>query len=359
MRNKYLIVFMALCLTTAVMAQQPNLYPRPSQMAKVFQRVGTTDLEIEYHAPLANGREIFGDVVVYNEKMHGIPHPWRAGANENTIIRFNHDVQINGKPLKAGEYGLHIFVSERSWQLAFSTYSEGWGSFAYDANQDALRVSVTPEAVVYQDWLSYRFIVPKAHAATVELHWADQRITFDISTNVNANIIADVAGMEEENWSALLAAANSTMALKPQDIDAAMALVDQSMAMQNSMTGRMLKVKLLEKQGKKKEAERVKAKAIEEGNAQELFSYAMSLNNTGEIEEALRVLELNAKRHPDHWYSYMGLGNYYRTREDVKAIDYWKKAHELAPERGKAFAWYQYGYTKGKLDPSKSSPSGQ
>lgn len=359
MNHKYLILFVFTWLTINLQAQQPILNPRPSQKAKVFQRIGTTDLEIEYHAPLANGRKVFGEVVVYNEKMHGLPHPWRAGANENTIISLGHDVQINGKPLKAGSYGLHIFVSEQRWELAFSTYSEGWGSFAYKAEQDALRVPVVPESAPNQDWLSYRFIEPKGHSATVELHWADQRITFDISTNVDANIIADVNAMTEKSWSALLAAANSTLALNPNDTDKAMSLIDQSLALQSSMSGRMMKVNLLEKQGNNREAEALKEKAIAEANAQELFSYAMSLNNEGEIEEALKLLEMNQERHPEHWYSYMGLGNYYRTREDKRAIDYWRKAHELAPERAKPFAWYQYGYTKAKLTVTGASPKGR
>ena len=348
--QKLLLTFFcwAMCVSS-VLAQQPNLYPRPSQMAKVFQRIGTTDLEIIYHAPLANGREVFGEVVIYNETMHGKPHPWRAGANENTIIKFNHDVFVNGKLLKAGEYGLHIFVAEQQWELAFSTYSKGWGSFAYQASQDALRVPVVPQKAGYQHWLSYRFIDPKPHAATVELHWADQRITFDISTQVDANIIADVEKMETKTWNALLVAANSVLALDPADIDRALALTNESLALEAHMNNRMLKSRLLRKQGKVQEADELKALAIAEADAIELFGYAMGLNNEGNDAEALKILELNQEKHPDHWYVYLGLGNYYRTHEDPRAIEHLKKAHALAPDRAKPFAYYQYGYAKAKL----------
>jgi hypothetical protein len=40
------------------------------------------------------------------------PAPWRAGANENTTIAFSHDVQVQGKPVKAGTYGLHMVVQK-------------------------------------------------------------------------------------------------------------------------------------------------------------------------------------------------------------------------------------------------------
>jgi len=53
--------------------------PRQSQHAVVTQRIGITDITINYHRPLANGRQIWGNLVPYGEV-------WRAGANENTTV---------------------------------------------------------------------------------------------------------------------------------------------------------------------------------------------------------------------------------------------------------------------------------
>lgn len=349
MRKSTLVILTLLLITICVQAQGPNLFTRPSQMAKVFQRIGTTDLEIIYHAPLAKGRQIFGETVPNNDKMHDKPHPWRAGANENTVIKFSHDVSINGRPLKAGSYGLHIFVSERTWQVTFSNDFEAWGSFTYTADQDALRVPVEPKDADFQDWLSYRFLNPKDHAVTVELHWADKLIQFDISTNVHANIIADVAGMEQKHWATLLTAAQSTLSLKPNAIDEAMTLIDESLQLGEHLNNRMFKVDLLEKQGKNREAKKLKAKAIEEATANELFSLAMNYNNKGENKEALDILALNLERNPEHWFAYLGYANYYRTHDDKRAIEYHEKAIEYAPEQGKGFANYQLGYAKRAL----------
>ena len=69
-------------------------YPGPSQRAVVMQRIGITDVTINYHRPLANGRKIFGGLVPYGEV-------WRAGANENTTITFPDAVTIEGQPLAA------------------------------------------------------------------------------------------------------------------------------------------------------------------------------------------------------------------------------------------------------------------
>jgi Protein of unknown function (DUF2911) len=73
--------------------------PRQSQHAVITQRIGITDITINYHRPLANGREIWGKVVPYGQV-------WRAGANENTIITFSDPVTIEGQPLDKGTYGL-------------------------------------------------------------------------------------------------------------------------------------------------------------------------------------------------------------------------------------------------------------
>src|SRR5437868_11203387 len=75
--------------------------PRASQHAVVTQRIGITDVTINYHRPLVAGRKIWDSIVPYGQV-------WRAGANENTTIAFADPVSIEGKPLDRGTYGLHM-----------------------------------------------------------------------------------------------------------------------------------------------------------------------------------------------------------------------------------------------------------
>src|SRR5579863_3276130 len=72
--------------------------PRQSQHSVLTQRIGITDITINYHRPLVNGRKIWGDLVPYGQV-------WRAGANENTTIAFSDPVTIEGQPLDKGVYG--------------------------------------------------------------------------------------------------------------------------------------------------------------------------------------------------------------------------------------------------------------
>src|ERR1700759_1739058 len=74
---------------------------RPSPPASVSETTSKgVDIKIDYSQPSVKGREIGKDV----EPMKG--KVWRTGANEATVFEISKDVQINGKSLPAGKYGL-------------------------------------------------------------------------------------------------------------------------------------------------------------------------------------------------------------------------------------------------------------
>ena len=102
--------------------------PRQSQHAQVMQRIGITDITINYHRPLANGRQIWGKVVPYGQV-------WRAGANENTTITFSDPVTIEGQPLDKGTYGLHMIPGENQWTVIFSKASRRLGKLQLQARR--------------------------------------------------------------------------------------------------------------------------------------------------------------------------------------------------------------------------------
>ena len=141
-----------LMLAAALCNAQSTLLdlPRQSQHAIVMQRVGVTDITINYHRPLVNGRKTFGGLVPYGEV-------WRVGANENTTTTFPDAVTVEGKPLAAGTYGLHMIPTEDQWTVIFSKMHTAWGSFSYNQAEDALRVTVKPEAAEFHDALAYDF----------------------------------------------------------------------------------------------------------------------------------------------------------------------------------------------------------
>jgi len=155
--------------------------------ATVTQKLGTDAvITIDYSRPGVKGRKIWGGLVPYgmapgNQYSKNKPFPWRAGDNENTTFETNKDVLIEGKPLPAGKYGLHMIPGEKEWIIIFSKKNDAWGSFAYDQADDALRVTVTPVAAPHEEWLMFGFDDLANASATAYLHWEQLRVPFKIA----------------------------------------------------------------------------------------------------------------------------------------------------------------------------------
>src|SRR5262245_17966480 len=147
-RSRALLLSTALVLAAAAAAAQPMTLPDPSPRASVSERVGLTDIEIRYHRPGVNGRKIWGDLVPWGDV-------WRAGANENTTMTFSTPVTVQGHPLAAGTYGLHVIpVESGDWTVAFSKTASAWGSFTYDEKEDAARIKVKPGSAEFLEGLA-------------------------------------------------------------------------------------------------------------------------------------------------------------------------------------------------------------
>ena len=94
--------------------------PQPSPLGKVEQKVGLTDVAVEYSRPSMRGRTIFGDLVPFGKT-------WRTGANANTKVTFSSDVTVDGQTLKAGSYGLYTIPNKDKWEVLFYSESDKRG----------------------------------------------------------------------------------------------------------------------------------------------------------------------------------------------------------------------------------------
>ena len=137
--KKLLLVFAVFAMSFASYAQIET--PAPSPLAKFEQKVGLTDITIEYSRPSVKGRTIFGDL----EPFGGM---WRTGANKNTIITFSDDVTIAGQDVKAGSYAIFTKLnSATQWDVMFYTDTENWGT---PGEWDDSKVAATAKVEVMQ-----------------------------------------------------------------------------------------------------------------------------------------------------------------------------------------------------------------
>ncbi len=182
----FTIICLLVLITTSGFAQQPA-QPRPSPKAGVSQTIGlNTDISVTYGRPGVKGRKIWGDVVPFglapgNNYSKNNPFPWRGGANEATVVTFSKDVEVEGQKLPAGSYSLHFIPSEKEWVVIFNKNSKLWGSYLYNKDEDALRVTVTPVKAPFQEWLIYRFDNYTGTSAILYLHWVELKVPVIIS----------------------------------------------------------------------------------------------------------------------------------------------------------------------------------
>ena len=168
-------------------AAVPNGY---TKKAIVSEQVGLTQVTITYHRPEVKGREgkIWGGVVHKGFVDQGFgkrnPAPWRAGANENTVIEFDNDVKVEGQTLPKGKYGLFIAYDSVESTVIFSKRSDAWGSFFYDEREDALRVKVKSKPIEKSvENLKYEFLNQAPNSAVIALSWEKLSIPFKVEVD--------------------------------------------------------------------------------------------------------------------------------------------------------------------------------
>ena len=110
------IAFAVTLVCANVLAQGVKVPRTPSPAAKVSQTIGISTVSISYSRPSVKTREVWGKLVPYGWNVQsygaGKSAPWRAGANENTVIEFSHDATVEGKPVPAGSYGLFFVINQ-------------------------------------------------------------------------------------------------------------------------------------------------------------------------------------------------------------------------------------------------------
>ena len=271
--------------------------PRPSQHAVVTQRIGITDITLNYHRPLVNGRKIWGGLVPYGQV-------WRAGANENTTITFTDPVTVEGKPLPKGTYGLHMFPGEKEWTVVFSKNSTSWGSFTYDEKEDALRVTVKPQSADLHEALAYDFDDVKPDSATVTLRWEKLAVPFKVGVNTNeivqASLHNQLRGLAQYTWFGWDDAATYLVTNK-LNMEEALKYEDQSIQNEERFDNLITKSQVLEALGRKDEATDIRNKAISMANALQLHGYGRQLQGQGQQAQAFEIFRTNIKRNPNHW----------------------------------------------------------
>jgi tetratricopeptide (TPR) repeat protein len=262
---------------------------------------------------------------------------WRAGANENTTIEFSDPVSIEGKPLAKGIYGLHMIPAENEWTIIFSRNSTAWGSFTYNQSEDALRVTVKPQAAEMKEALAYDVDSVTPASAVIALRWEKLAVPFkvEVSTNeiVAQSLHGQLRGLAQYTWDGWDDAATYLLTSK-YNLDEALKYEDRSIGVEERYDNLMTKSRILDALNKKDDATAARNKALGMANVVQLHSYGRQLQQEGKQDQAFDVFRTNIKKNPSHWTAHNEAARIACAKGDFDgAVKEMKLASAAAPDQ--------------------------
>jgi hypothetical protein len=239
------VIAVAVMLSRAAWAQAVIETPAPSPKARVEQRVGVTDVSIDYSSPGVKGRKIWGEVVPYDKV-------WRAGANAPTKLTVSRDFTFGGTAVKAGSYSLFVTPGKKTWTVSLNTDLAATQD-AHDDKNDVAKVAVQPAALpALRERLIYLFSDTQDDRANLDLEWERVRIRVAIAIDTKAAVAASIEKAIAAVWQPHATAANYYF--NAGDLVKAAALIDRSIAIESNWRNEWLRAQIQGKKGNKAEA---------------------------------------------------------------------------------------------------------
>ena len=186
LRSSFFMCLALLVLNTSELFAQINM-PAASPAATIEQRVGLTDITVKYSRPSIKGRKMFGETLPYGT-------PWRTGANNSTIIKFDDDVTVEGNKVPKGEYALYTIPTATEWTVVLNKNTKlGGNTQDYKEADDVARFKVKPtKTATKTETLTINFADLTPATANLEILWENTLVKFKIVTEVDSKVMAQI-----------------------------------------------------------------------------------------------------------------------------------------------------------------------
>ena len=222
--KKLLCLFALAAMSLNVNAQIDT--PAPSPTSKIEQKVGLTDVTLEYSRPSMRGRSVFGNLVPYGTL-------WRLGANANTKITFSDDVTIGGNTLKAGTYAVFATPNQTTWDVVFYSDASNWGTPQnWDESKVAAKVTAPVNNLPFEiETFSMAFDNLTSGSAYLGMFWENVYVAVEFKVPTDAKVSAAIEKtMNGPNANDYYASAVYYLS-EGKDINQAKTWIDKAMSM--------------------------------------------------------------------------------------------------------------------------------
>lgn len=160
--------------------------PQVSSSQTVIQEFGLGRITVKYSRPNVKGRKVFSDLAPYGEV-------WRTGANTVTTISFSDDITLDGREVKAGEYGLLTIPGKDTWTIILNKDAKQWGAYSYKEADDVLRFPA--KATIVKDKTETFTIIfsdVTTNSAKLNLLWDNTKVSIGMLTDVDSKVMASI-----------------------------------------------------------------------------------------------------------------------------------------------------------------------
>ena len=159
--------------------------PQPSPLQTVTQRVGITDITVEYSRPGMKERKVFGDLVPFGEL-------WRTGANSATKVSSAGGFMFGSLKVEPGDYSLFTIPDKTEWTIILNRDPKT-NTTRYDQKQDVGRFKVkVSKAPTKYETFTIDFTNLGDSTALMRLLWDQTMIEIPISTPVDAQVMTQI-----------------------------------------------------------------------------------------------------------------------------------------------------------------------
>jgi hypothetical protein len=254
------------CLTLAIASVsygQALETPQPSPHARVEQRVGLTDVAVDYSSPTVKGRKIWGELVPFDK-------PWRMGANSATKLIVSKDFSFGGNAVKAGTYSLYAVPGKASWTIVIGANADVWGTEVADKEKVVAQMTVKPTAMTAsRERMAFIFSDTSDDGTNLDLEWEKVRVRIPLKVDTKAQVNAAMEAALANAWRPHFQAARYL--LDAGDLDRALTNIQKSIAIQPTWWNNWIESQIYAKKGNKAEAAAAAQKAAQLGPGDKVY----------------------------------------------------------------------------------------
>jgi Protein of unknown function (DUF2911) len=162
--------------------------PQPSPAATLTQKVGMTEIKIEYSRPSMKGRKIFGEIVPFGDL-------WRTGANSATKFTTSDSITIGGKGLAKGTYMVVTRPGKDSWEVMFNKNPAASASnYTPEIQKDEVAKVMGKPMTLPMSIENFTFNIGNitANSANIEMMWENTYVTVPFTNDVDGKVMAQI-----------------------------------------------------------------------------------------------------------------------------------------------------------------------